>query len=472
MVINDMRREFEVSTRTLGRDHPVTLRLAKELASEYHRAGDLVAALKLHEGILDGLVRLVGVDDHITVANLADLAHVWFDGWLAEGRADMAIPLFELAVWEMLRVCGTDHVATLTASNDLAAVYLATGQMRRAHAMFQQTLVDCVRVLGEHHELAETVRGNMDSVAQLPGAANDGVSGEPAPTEQEVAAAIADVLQLESVVGGGRVSVAIPAIGETLRLPIWDIKRITKSFTPMGDPALELAMTDGREVRPLILLADNVVFAPEDPVVVLMAPVPVTISNAPPLISYVEMVADAERFAAAAPDPDRTGALSGTCLLVRCVIAGAVRFGMRPVRAVAWWQQGWAAPPRSPRTSMRRRPPCFGPAYRRTGSCRDLPGRHRSRGLGSAGGEPHFIVQVRFDMRSGDLTLDELRIADSGRGRGLFQRLQYNVEQLGRALDLARINFLATGIGAYAFAKTRFPMDRELYDKIFPSGER
>ena len=27
----------------------------------------------------------------------------------------------------------------------------------------------------------------------------------------------------------------------------------------------------------------------------------------------------------------------------RCFITGAVRFGMRPLRAVAWWQRGWEA---------------------------------------------------------------------------------------------------------------------------------
>jgi hypothetical protein len=35
--------------------------------------------------------------------------------------------------------------------------------------------------------------------------------------------------------------------------------------------------------------------------------------------------------------------VGGTLLLLRCFIAGATRFGMRPIRTVAWWQRAWTA---------------------------------------------------------------------------------------------------------------------------------
>ncbi len=355
----ELRRALDESVRTLGMDHPRTLAARKDLARAYYDARDYVQAFSLHEQIVAGVVRLVGADHQITVSTLSDLAHVWFSGWLADKRPELAIPLFELALTERVRVTGANHPDTLSLRSDLATVYLAAGQPRRAIAVYEQTLLDCSRALGENDSLTQLVRDNLtgfadvrDMLTAVPGREQDDAT-----MAAQIATALSDVLGLEPIVEGGRVSVAIPAIGETLSLPAYDVKRVTRSFAPTGDAALELVMIDGdgADVRPLIILADNVVFSPEDPATVLQAPIPVAISNAPSLISYSEMVADAERFAMATVHPDAThdsgvvdrtlrlGGVAGTCLLVRCVIAGAVRFGLRSLPAVAWWQQGWEA---------------------------------------------------------------------------------------------------------------------------------
>lgn len=359
MSIEELQRALDESVRTLGMDHPRTLATRKDLARAYYDAQDYLQAFSLHEQIVAGVVRLVGADQQITVSTLSDLARVWFSGWLVDKRPERAIPLFELALTERVRVTGANHPDTLSLRSDLAAVYLAAGQPRRAIAVYEQTLFDCAHALGENHSLTQLVRDNLNGFADV----RDMLTAVPGREQNDetmaaqIASALSDVLGLGPTVEGGRVSVAIPAIGETLSVPAYDVKRVTRSFAPTGDAALELVMIDGdgTDVRPLIILADNVLFSPEDPATVLQAPIPVAISNAPSLISYSEMVADAERFATAAMRPDamhdngvigrtlRLGGVAGECLLVRCAIAGAVRFGLRSLRAVAWWQRGWEA---------------------------------------------------------------------------------------------------------------------------------
>jgi len=541
MGIEDLRRSHEESVRTLGADHPRTLVARGELAHAYYQARDYVQAFELQEQLVADMVRVLGADDRITASTLTNLASIWFAGWFADGRPELAVPLYELAVSERVRVAGANDPGTLSARNDLATAYLTAGQAERALATFEQALVDCLGVLGEDHSLTRTVRANLESLAAMRDLVERNAHRERDDTAManEIALAFAEVLGLEPIVAGGRVSVAIPAIGETVSVPVCDVKRVTKSHTPMGDAALEFVMIEGDDVRPLIVLADNVVFAPEDPVVVLQAPIPVVISNAPLLISYAEMVADAERFAMAA-GAGGTGndVVAGTGLLVRCVIAGAVRFGLRSLQAVAWWQRGWEASgadwnlppfPRDPvwdhltrsasgmtltpsvveervddratvealtvadfealearllvaqldeefvatwKTWMPITPARFTDLLtdRLSGAQADIT--LYPDGAGSAdlvlrnGAENQAVLQLRFDFRASEMTIDEFRIAAGARGSGLFQRLQYNTEQLARALGLGSLKLMATDIGSVAFAKAGFPQDRELFAKV------
>ncbi|WP_327668533.1 MULTISPECIES: tetratricopeptide repeat protein [unclassified Streptomyces] len=539
MGIDGLRRQHDDSVRTLGEDHPRTLAACGELAHAYYRERSYVEAFGLQERLLAGVVRLVGADDHVTVSTLANLASIWFAGWLADDRPEQAVPLYELAVAERRRVSGADDPGTLSARNDLATAYLTSGRAERAAAAFEHTLTDCLRVLGEGHELTGTVRANLDSLKALPASRERDDSA----LAREIAAAFTEVLGLRPTVDGGRVSVEIPAIGETLSLPVCDVKRVTRSHTPMGDAALEFVMIDGDDVRPLIVLADDVVFAPEDPVRVLQSPIPVVISDAPRLISHAETVAAAERFATAAGESGADlDTVSARGLLVRCEIAGALRFGLRSLKAVAWWQRGWeacaddwslppfpkdpvwdhlvrcgsgltlesavAAPDAQDREAERQLVAALTVAEFRSLEPRLLVGRLDEEfveiwkslvpitpamftellldrltgaqaeivlypdGAGSVdlvlrdGGENRAVLQLRFDFRTKDITMDEVRIAADARGSGLFQRLQFNTERLAGALGLDAIRILATGAGSLAFAKAGFPRDRELYEKV------
>ncbi|MEU6854557.1 tetratricopeptide repeat protein [Actinacidiphila alni] len=550
MSIEELRRALEARVREHGEDDVRTLVAHRELADACVREGEHVEALAQLELVLTGAVGLLGADHRTTVGTLANVAHVWFAGWAADRRPELAVPLSEFAVSELIRVAGADDPGTLSARSDLATAYAAAGRIDRALAECEDTHADCVRVLGERHALTRVVRDNAESLARAAatagGAEREGAAARAA-RARELAASFSDTLGLDALAVGGWVSVALPALGERIGVPVREVKRVTRSRTPTGDAALELVMRDGDDaggVRPLIVLADDVVFAPEEPAAVLRSPIPVSIADAPTLMSYRDTIAHAERFAlaAAAPGGAGGGTVAGTALLSRCAIAGAVRFGLRPLPAVAWWLTGWRAGgedwglppfPKDPvwdhlvRSAAGLRPePSPAPARTderaavRALTVRDvaalgerlgvprldeefvatwrrlmpitparfadllLAGLPAARadvalypdGAGSAelvlrdGAELRALLQLRFDLRSRELTIDEVRISEDERGRGLFQRLEYNTEELAVALGMKGVHVLATGAGTLAFPRAGFPKDPELYARAHRIG--
>lgn len=159
-----------------------------------------------------------------------------------------------------------------------------------------------------------------------------------------IARALAATLGLQPTVQDDHVSVYLPAIDDTVRVFAGQVQRFASIFAPNGDRALEFVIGEEDDVRLLIITADDVVFAPEDPVAVLDSTIPYAIANVPHLIAYSEMEGKAEKAALAAASPGADLDLAaGDFLLVRCCIASASRFGLRPIRTVAWWDRGWAA---------------------------------------------------------------------------------------------------------------------------------
>jgi hypothetical protein len=161
----------------------------------------------------------------------------------------------------------------------------------------------------------------------------------------EITDALATIPGLQVSVRNNGLRVAVSAISDSVRLDIDQVQRVSRIAAPTGDPALEFVLSDGVTVWPLIFAANDVVFAPEDSAAVLDSPIPYRVGNAPPLVAYSEMERDAESVAhrAERPGPINLSGLAGSFLLLRCLVAGAVRLGLRPMRTVAWWQRGWDA---------------------------------------------------------------------------------------------------------------------------------
>ena len=96
--------------------------------------------------------------DTSTTAALLNRAAAFLEN---QGAPARAIPLFERTLADRVRVLGEDHPDTLTARNNLAYAYRSAGDLARAIPLFERTLTDCAQVLGEDHPDTLTARNNL-----------------------------------------------------------------------------------------------------------------------------------------------------------------------------------------------------------------------------------------------------------------------------------------------------------------------
>jgi hypothetical protein len=137
--------------------------------------------------------------------------------------------------------------------------------------------------------------------------------------------------------------VHVPSINDGFSVPVERIHWIHRTPSPTGGHALALELCGYDVEQPLIVTDDDFVFPPFDPASLLDSTVKFQVSNAPPLVAYSEMERDAARIAAVCTDlrGRNLAELTGSVLLIRSFIMGAVRFGARPLRTAAWWHRSW-----------------------------------------------------------------------------------------------------------------------------------
>src|SRR5262249_41949835 len=131
----------------------------------------------------------------------------------------------------------------------------------------------------------------------------------------------------------------VPQLGDTAHVPASDLLRVSRIYTPDGSPALEFVVGTGvRGVVPFIVTETDIVFQPWPTDDLLDSRIPHRIDAMPPLVAYTEMMRDAQWVGEGGRDVD-----AGTLLRTRSFIPGALRFGLRPLAAVYWWVQAYAA---------------------------------------------------------------------------------------------------------------------------------
>lgn len=101
--------------RTLGHDHPDTLRARLSLARSYYRAQRHRESIEQQERVVAGQERLDGPDHPVTILTRGNLAYTL---WIAR-HTQQAINLLERVLADQKRVLGTEHPDTLTSSRDL-----------------------------------------------------------------------------------------------------------------------------------------------------------------------------------------------------------------------------------------------------------------------------------------------------------------------------------------------------------------
>ena len=111
---------------------------ASNLATDYQVAGDLGRAIPLYEQALADSMRVLGEDHPHTLTSRSNLAGAYQEA----GDLGRAIPLFEQTLADSVRVLGEDHPDTLASRNNLAGAYQAAGDLGRAIPLFEQALAD------------------------------------------------------------------------------------------------------------------------------------------------------------------------------------------------------------------------------------------------------------------------------------------------------------------------------------------
>ena len=157
--------------RLLGPDHPDTLNSRNSLAAAYLAAGRVDEAIPLFEQILAVRQRTLGLGDSETLVSQNNLASAYQDA----GRIAEAIRLYELNLGIREKLLGSDHPSTLNSRGNLAAAYRDEGQVDKAIPLLEQTLADRERVVGPDHPDTQATRRKLAAAYQDMGRAAEAV---------------------------------------------------------------------------------------------------------------------------------------------------------------------------------------------------------------------------------------------------------------------------------------------------------
>ena len=89
------------------------------------------------------------------------------------GDLGRAIPLYERTLADAQRVLGDDHPNTLAFRSNLAGAYSSAGDVGRAIPLYEQTLADMRRVLGEDHPATLRTRNALLQAQAIVGVPGD-----------------------------------------------------------------------------------------------------------------------------------------------------------------------------------------------------------------------------------------------------------------------------------------------------------
>ena len=157
----------------------------------------------------------------------------------------------------------------------------------------------------------------------------------------ELTEALAEIPGVEVTIRRGALHIHVPALGDTASIDPDMIVEAEPVFVPTQKPAVQLELKQGREILPLIVTVDDLVFTPAYADALAAEGEELRIPAMPGLIAYSEMHRDVRALGKAIDDPDVSldpEMLAATLLAHRCFLRGATRVGLWPVRVAAWWE--------------------------------------------------------------------------------------------------------------------------------------
>ena len=154
----------------------------------------------------------------------------------------------------------------------------------------------------------------------------------------ELTEALSEVPGLDVSIRRGALHIHVPALGDTATLDPDDIVEASDVWVPTQQPAVQLDIRRNREILPLIVTVDDLVFTPSYADDLIAEDTELIVPAMPSLIAYSEMHRDVRALGKAIDTEDLDPLmLAATLLAHRCFLRGAIRVGLWPVRVAAWW---------------------------------------------------------------------------------------------------------------------------------------
>ena len=143
----------------LGRDHPWTLRTAKDLSTALRRFGEVERAEELARDVHGRCVRLFGLDHPDTLAAAMSLANARRNA----KRAQEGLELAADTVQRYRKVYGSEHPYTLACAGNHALLLRLIASPQEARDLNERTLAGLETAVGKDHHYYLTVATNLAS---------------------------------------------------------------------------------------------------------------------------------------------------------------------------------------------------------------------------------------------------------------------------------------------------------------------
>ncbi|MEV0660045.1 FxSxx-COOH system tetratricopeptide repeat protein [Actinomadura luteofluorescens] len=165
---------YAYGVEILGREHPWTLRTAKDLSIAQRRYGDLEQAKRTTEDTHARCVRLFGLDHPDTLAAATALTNLQRN----EGREEEAATLMSDTVNRCRKIYGPDHPYTLSCLGNLAVLRRVTGNVEEARSLNEEALAGVAAKLSDRHHyylnMATNLASDLAALGDLEGARDQG----------------------------------------------------------------------------------------------------------------------------------------------------------------------------------------------------------------------------------------------------------------------------------------------------------
>ena len=143
--------------KTLGYEHPRTLKIYNNLGAVYAKSEKWVEAEKIYQQALQGNERIQGLNHPSTLYTVHNFAKLYSD----LGKLEEAEKMYLRASRGLEKVLGFEHLSTLKTFNNLGNLYIRQDKLKEAEEIHLRVLQGREKVWGSEHTLTLDTVNNL-----------------------------------------------------------------------------------------------------------------------------------------------------------------------------------------------------------------------------------------------------------------------------------------------------------------------